>query len=297
MINSQLGNLKNALLSTSLPVEINEPLVAEGPIAEVIVESRRVDEPANPLDAVWIDEERFEFGDYVITNDCPEDFEDDSTRCRLVLKKSGEILFSSGAPDRTELKFGFFDFLGTGTGQLVIHTKTRGSCPVYRYIIADAGRKYKVLYDSSVFAKDLLHVNSELVPIDIDQDGKMEFTQSIYTFDLFHASHAYSVYPPVVFKYDEGQHSFIIANKYFSSFITEQLEPSFQWLENVADDDEQFETRYAVQNIFLTFLYIGKRNDAWEFYDKYYRFKDKELYRKDVLEELKKDPVYQAIYR
>lgn len=297
MINSQLGNLKNALLSTSLPVEINEPLVAEGPIAEVIVESRRVDEPANPLDAVWIDEERFEFGDYVITNDCPEDFEDDSTRCRLVLKKSGEILFSSGAPDRTELKFGFFDFLGTGTGQLVIHTKTRGSCPVYRYIIADAGRKYKVLYDSSVFAKDLLHVNSELVPIDIDQDGKMEFTQSIYTFDFFHTSHADSVYPPVVFKYDQTQNSFVIANRQFSNFIIDQLKPSFEWLENVPAGDEQTETRYSILNIFLTFIYTGNQQAAWEFYDKNYRFSDKKIYRKDVLKEFRNDPVYRAIYR
>lgn len=144
-INSHFGNLKNALFSTNLPVEFQETLVAEGPIAEVSVESPREDEPANPLDKVWIDDERFEFGDYVITNDCPEDFEDDSTRCQLVLKKDGETLFSSEAPDRTDLKFGFFDFLGTGTGQLVIHTKTRGSCPVYRYVIANAGRKYKVV--------------------------------------------------------------------------------------------------------------------------------------------------------
>jgi len=53
--------------------------------------------------------------------------------------------------------------------------------------------------------------------------------------------------------------------------------------------------RSAVLDVLLRYLYAGKRDEGWAFYDQHYDVGDKESLRTQLKDKLKQDAVYREI--
>jgi hypothetical protein len=48
--------------------------------------------------------------------------------------------------------------------------------------------------------------------------------------------------------------------------------------------------------IVISYIYAGKENEGWDFYNNRYRISNKEIIRADILKNLKDDHAYNRIY-
>jgi hypothetical protein len=46
----------------------------------------------------------------------------------------------------------------------------------------------------------------------------------------------------------------------------------------------------------LRYIYAGKRDEGWAFYDRQYKLANKDLIKSDILNKLRNEPVYKFIY-
>ncbi len=245
----------------------------------------------------WIKDRRFSYKGYTITKKCYEDYISDDERCKLRLIKKGKIIQEFINYDETRLEYGLFNFLGKKDKQLVMYRSEGGSCSVYNYLIYDLEPSPRLIYDSRKYQKDKWYINFELIPIDIDKDGVFEFTQAIHTFDFFHASHATSVYPIAVFAYDKKSKKYKFSNRKFSKFIINELKKDSDWLNKRNVEAGSIEEKYIIRNIFLNLIYVGKKQEGWDFFEANYDFEDKKEFTNDLRKELKTCPFYKMLYQ
>ena len=215
------------------------------------------------------------------------------------LKKGDEVIttFTSGGQLKEWTNFGLFPFLGPETSQLIVEQFSGGAHCCWSYWIMNFFPDFEVIYVSEEYP-----VGYGLTPVDLDADGMFEFTQTILTFDYFdRLPHALSPLPAVVFKYGESNR-YLPANQLFPDYLLEGIDDDIKRVKGFNDtldfktyDDPHGEYLSAVLEVVLRYIYAGKQEEAWAFYEKAYRLPDKKEMESKIREKLKDCPIYKEI--
>ena len=210
-----------------------------------------------------------------------------------VLRHNGRVVakFDSPIDQLSEVRFGLFSFLGNDAKQLVIE---QTSNKFWRYWIVSLQPEYRVIYDSGKY--DVVY---ELRVSDIDSDGKLEIIQNLGSFWYFNSDNLFSPRPQIVFKYNPSTRNYIPANPEFKETVLKDIEQRIgktrEVIERKEDPAYNLHVRSAVLDVVLRYLYAGKSDDAWAFYDQHYNVGDKESLLSQLKDKLKQDALYREI--
>jgi hypothetical protein len=248
---------------------------------------------SNPLDACWIE------NDVVLI----DGFEIAATRNKKTwlssayIRKNGKVLASWGSRDgRFEFKrVGLFPFLGPDEKQLIVEGYSGGAHCCWSYWIYELTPNLRLIYESNNY-----EVGYELWPIDLDQDGTFEFTQSVMAFDYFLSlPHSDSPFPTAVFMFEPRKKAYLPANRRYSDYVLEGLDADLDRASESTQETgflgrtQRFST---VLRILLKYVYGGRENEGWKYYDEKYTAEDKERMRSSIKNALRSDPIYRTIY-
>lgn len=210
-----------------------------------------------------------------------------------VLRRNGRLVakFDSSIDELSEVRFGLFSFLGDGAKQLVVE---QTSNKFWHYWIVSFEPMVRIIYDSGKY-----DVVNELRTADIDGDGRLEIIQNLGTFWYFNLDNVYSPRPPIVFKYQLSARKYAPASPKFSQPALKDIEQRIgktrEVIERKVDRAYGLHVRSAVLDVVLRYLYAGKRDEAWAFYDQHYNVDDKESLRAELKDKLKQDALYWEI--
>lgn len=206
-----------------------------------------------------------------------------------VLKKNGRTLatfdgvtFSLGNTN----EFGLFPFLGGETKHLLIsQTIPRGG----RHWIVSVSPDFRIIYDGGAYGLG----REEMAVLDLDNDGVYEITQELTRFVFFAgitrgATHLVDI----AFKYDEKAKEYLPASHVFQDYTLSSVKDK-----SVLDRRDERTLAFDVLRFMLPYIYAGKRDEAWEFYEREYTFPDKKELKAKVMAALEADAVYKFIYR
>jgi hypothetical protein len=253
----------------------------------------------DPFEAAYIDGDKLSYQGY----DVERSTDTADRQSFATIKKKGRTIatLGNGGLGKESTRFGLFSLLGGASKQLVILQYTGGAHCCWTYRIYDFHPNLRVIFDDEDYGLDYL--GYELLPRDIDGDGKFELTQAVMTFDYFHMSHASSVFPVAVFSYNEKSRTYVPANQRFPAYVLEGLENDLKALEsvsrnvNAADVQNKEEYLSAVLRVLLKRIYAGDEADAWKFFDTEYRLSDKSVIKSDIRKALRHDPIYRSLYK
>jgi hypothetical protein len=255
---------------------------------------------AQTLERVFIKGSRLTYGDYVVTRTIVEQ----KGESRAVITRGGRELVrvADGAPRVDATRIGLFPFLGGKGRQLVVEQYTGGAhcCTIYR--VYDLGAALRVLFDGDEYGIE--EVGEDMNLVDIDGDGRYEFTQSVMAFDYFLTSHAGSVFPTAVFAYDEGAGKYVPSNRKFSAYLLRGIARDVAKVEAMnrrltreertgAFHGEHFS---AVMDVLLKYVYAGEEGKGWAFFETHYKLADRSEVEAKVKEHLKESNIYRATY-
>jgi hypothetical protein len=255
---------------------------------------------AQTLERVFIKGTRLTYGGYVVTRAAVEQ----EGESRAVISRGGRELvrLTDGAPRDYATRVGLFPLLGGKEKQLVVEQYTGGAhcCTVYR--VYDLGPEFRALFDGDEYGID--EIGEDMNVVDIDRDGRHEFTLSVMAFDYFMTSHAGSVFPTAVFAYDEGAGKYVPANRKFSAYLLRGVARDVLKVEALnrrltkeeragAFHGEHFR---AVLDVLLKYVYAGEERKGWDFFETHYMLADKAEVEAGVKEKLKESAVYRATY-
>jgi hypothetical protein len=188
-------------------------------------------------------------------------------------------------PMGADTDFGLFSFLPTSSKQLLIEqTQWRN----WAYWIVTFSPRYRVIFDGRKWG-----VNRELMYGDIDGDGIYEISQAVTAFAFFEdLTNATSHLVDITFKYDPTRQEYLPANQLLQSYSLAGIDDEIKALDK--SDAHKFESEILL--IVLRYIYAGKLNEAWSFYDREYNLGDKERLRGKILVTLRHEPVYKFLY-
>jgi hypothetical protein len=205
-----------------------------------------------------------------------------------LLKKKGKVLAKFdgvyfGVGNATD--FGLFSFLGGEAKQLVVsQTIPRGG----RHWVVNLSPDFRVVYDSG----DYRVGREDLGVLDIDKDGRFEILQEVTAFYGFdHFSSAETPLPLVIFKYDEKVAKYLPASHLFQEYALKGIKSTIATL---SSDESWYLSRRL--DIALQYVFAGKEEEAWTFFDREYKRPDKEEVKSQVKAVLREHPVYRFIY-
>jgi hypothetical protein len=210
-----------------------------------------------------------------------------------VLRHNGRVVatFDSQIDQLSEVRFGFFSFLGDRTQQVVIE---QTSDRFWRYWIVRLQPQFKIIYDSGTY-----DVVFELRVHDFDGDGKLEVLQNLGSFQYFKSDNIFSPRPQIVFHYDSRKTRYAAANPQFKEVALKDIglrvTKALEVIEQRDDSAYELHVRSAVLDVVLRFLYCGDEDEAWAFYDQHYSLPDKESFRFELKQKLERDKVYREI--
>lgn len=181
---------------------------------------------------------------------------------------------------------GLFPFLGKHQKQLIIQqTQWRG----WAYFIVDLSPDFRVIYDDSRWG-----VSHDLTYGDIDADGVQELSQSAMSFMFFKNLTFYNSHSiPIVFKYNENSREYLPVNHLYPSQSLAGIEDQIAALNR----KDAYSLARGVFHVLLRYIYAGREDEGWHFFDREYPLHDQDEVTKEVKEILKKDEVYQFIYK
>lgn len=222
--------------------------------------------------------------------------EDDSPVAEIndaVLQKNGKTVFKFEGvyyPLGNQMEFGLFSFLGNKTKQLIIYETTNRYGRIW---IVSLSPKPEILFDSKDWGgfREFIYIE------DIDDDGKYEI--SLQTEEYLSFENIAHINVPQIgydFIYDGKSERFLPANERFQDLYSGGLNErisKIKPLNSSSGFDEEVIKDFI--ETFLTFIYAGKENEAWEFFDKEYNLEDKEIRKEKIKAVLSKDPIYKFI--
>ena len=253
---------------------------------------------AQTLERVFIKGSRLSYGGYTVTREVG------GGESRAVISRGRRELarLVSGAPRPEATRVGLFPMLGARGRQLIVEQDTGGAhcCNIYR--VYDLGAKLRTLFDGDEYGVE--EVGGDMEVIDIDRDGRYEFTQSVMAFDYFLTSHAGSVFPVAVFAYDAGAGKYVPANKRFSSYLLRGVERDVREAEsmNRRTTREEVASGFhgehfrAVMNVLTKYVYAGEEEKGWAFFNTHYMLADKAEVEAAVKKRLRESAIYCAVY-
>ncbi|HMM81212.1 MAG TPA: hypothetical protein PKC65_14435 [Pyrinomonadaceae bacterium] len=254
---------------------------------------------------IWIEDDHTKIGNVSIVRKCSAASENDYfDECELSIYRGKKVVrtFSVEYARKIWLRYGFTDLLGKGSKQLIIHTYSGGAHCCYDYVIYDLFPTVRVIYDSTA-TSSANAIGDELIPVNIEGDGILEFYRHVMAFDYLGPNgHASASFPPAIFAYDQVAKRYLLATKRFPDFVMKLLEPLIDPT-GEENDVERF-NEYVVRTRFLFMVYAGKRDDAWKYFDANYRSPtagdDQDEFKEQLRAEFKQrfatDPTYLSIY-
>jgi hypothetical protein len=275
-----------------------QPPPAASPTPAPAASPQQTDEPSESLEAAYIEGDKLSYAGY----DVERSFDTAEKQSSARIKKDGRTLDTvcCGGLEKVTTRFGLFPFLGKKTKQLVIMQYSGGAHCCWSYKIYELSPSLRTLFNGKQYEE---YVGYELSPEDIDGDGRLEFVQAVMAFDYFHMSHATSVFPSVVFAYDEKRGGYVPANRKFSAYLLDGIEEDVQKaLAKMTQADTQNvngREKYlsAVLGVMLKYMYAGQEQEAWDFFLQHYTLSDKAEIIEDIRRKLGEDLIYQSIYR
>ena len=211
-----------------------------------------------------------------------------------ILKSDGRTIATFegvyfGAGNQTG--FGFASVLGVDTRQLLVsQTIPRGG----RHWIVDLSSNATTVFDCKDWDLD----GEDVCIHDFDDDGVQEISLAITNFWGFGPmSMAESPMPAVVFKYDGSVRRYLPDKNAFARGMM-NITGDVQAVDPNETPREGSKGAYlAVRlDIFLRYVYAGRENDAWSFFEQTYNLPDKEDVKREIKRILNAEPVYRYIY-
>lgn len=239
------------------------------------------------------------FGDYKIETVKVKKYEKDSPEAEIY----DAILSYKGKPVRrlegvyyplgNFMSFGLYPFLKGSEKQLFVIEESNRFDHAY---IFNLSPKFEVLFDAEDF--DVLY--GYLQVIDIDNDGEKEITLSNNCQLGFNFTNVDQPWVRIIFKYDPAARKYLPASHKFTDYTFKELPEQIKKL------NEKGDKNFAdVLEIFMTYVYAGQENQAWQFLDEtlsnpvklFGENKDKAEIKLEMKEALNKDPIYKFIRR
>ena len=198
-----------------------------------------------------------------------------------VLEKFDGVYFGMG----NVTDFGLFSFLGGEAKQLVVsQTIPRGG----RHWVVNLTPDFRLVYDSGEYRVG----REDLGVLDIDKDGRYEILQEVTAFYGFdRLSSAETPLPLVIFKYDEKAGKYLPRSYLFQEYALKGIESRIEALGS--DENGYLSTRL---DIALQYVFAGKEEEGWAFFDREYKHPDKEEVKSQAKAVLREHPVYRFIY-
>lgn len=241
------------------------------------------------LSDIFTREESLSYNGFNITTIAKSPKDNSLKLSYAVVKRSGKVLAKFDNPTDmplNETSIGLFPLLGGKTKQLIIsQTVPRGG----RHWIIDLTTDPKILFDSGDYEVGREDVSA----VDLDSDGVYEIALRVTIF--YNAIDRLSIsgtpLPGAFFSYDKQSGKYLPANHRYRSYLLKGVETEISNLPTVIG--EPYLSRRL--DVLLRFLYAGKEEEGWEFFDKAYTLPDAEKIKAKVKEVLRKAPAYKFI--
>jgi hypothetical protein len=136
--------------------------------------------------------------------------------------------------------------------------------------------------------------------VDLDGNGNLALPIRTTTFDYFRGAFAWSPGAIVWFRYDAKLDRFLPANDLCFKETQKDIDSDIAKLRSDArkqDVEPDAEFRRLVLDVVIAYLYAGRDQDAWEFYDREYKESDRDEVKADVIDTAKHDPYYEELVR
>lgn len=258
--------------------------------------SNEVEDKTLNISDYYTQEDSLEYKGYVIRKIAHKEKPEGLTEAVVtdaVIQKNGKTLLKFdgiyyGLGNATD--FGLFPFLGENEKQLVVsHTIPRGGA---HYVI-DFSPDPKVIFNSESF-----EIFGEDFGIkDIDSDGIYEISlvKSVYYFNFASSE---TPFTRIIFKFDNQTEKFLPANHKFPEFKHKEID------DQIKRFNESKDKRFSdVLGLTLTYIYAGRENEGWKFFDENFapddwalgKVEDKEQTKEKIKAALKKEAIYKFI--
>jgi hypothetical protein len=213
----------------------------------------------------------------------------------VILKRNGKTAATFEGihyPLGNDARYGLFPVLGQETKQLIIEQEAHRA---WHHWVVNLSPNPKVIYDSGDYP-----VGHSLRAIDIDRDGKYELIQSLLSFWFWgRFSNVDSPFIEIIFVYNPVLQKYIPANSQFQEFALRNIEDKIRRAKEIKADSslpgQDNGKLGAVLEVVLTYLFAGKEQEAWAFYESEYNLQDKEEMKVEVKKALSKNVVYKAL--
>jgi hypothetical protein len=266
--------------------------------AQVVSAAEQREDDSSALEKIYTKDDRLSYEGYIMEKSQVKG--EDSWMATL--KKGNHVVakFENGW-NKEWTSFGLFSFTGGEPKQLVVEQYSGGAHCCYSYWIYELSPSLRLLFNNEKYG-----TGNQLFPLDLDGDGVSELKQSVMAFDYFHMSHASSVFPQGIFAYEKSAGEYRPANRRFSAYALRGVEGDIKELETLKaqgnpDNDDIYSERYfsAVLQVTLKYIYAGKRDEGWAFFNREYKTHEgisREKMRAEINDTLQGEPVYSYIY-
>ncbi|MBI4430027.1 MAG: hypothetical protein HY562_13015 [Ignavibacteriales bacterium] len=198
------------------------------------------------------------------------------------------------------IEMGLASLLGNANQQLIIQQFSGGTRCCWNSWVLELGDSIRPLYRSS----DFRELGNEISFEDLDGDGRAELSQSILLFEYFdRLDNTRSQLPTAYFQYSDVKRRYVLANMTFSQFLENKAEEAGLLVKNFADTaelrlygdpDGQFLS--LVLGATLEYIYAGKRDRGWTFFDRWYTLADKPEIRRKIQLLLSSSGLFEELY-
>lgn len=212
-----------------------------------------------------------------------------------VLKRKGKVLiefddniyFGMGNSTR----FGLFSFLPSKAKQLVVSQDVfRGGT---QWVINLSPRP-RIVFDGPNW--EVGREGDDMKIMDLDGDGVFEISVPLCIFYGFkNLSPAATPLPAIIFKYSKQARRYLPANPQFADHLLAEMRNQMQNLPRPDDEVEKMNHLGGVLGIVLDYVFAGREQEAWTFYDQAYKLPDKQNIKRQVRARLSQNPVYRFI--
>jgi hypothetical protein len=189
--------------------------------------------------------------------------------------------------------FGLCSLFGGQSKQLLVsQTVPRGG----RHWVVDLSSGASILFDSYDYGLG----REEVFLMDVDKDGVSEIGLLLTAFWGFEslAMSQHEALPMIVFKYDPRSRKYLPANPLFA-YGLDGIEENARAIDPGEKVRDSFTGEYLGKRlgIFLRYVYAGKREQGWSFFDRTYKLADADQMKAKIRTQLRREPVYRFIYR
>jgi len=266
--------------------------------ANKAVKSKNFDDSILDFKELYTDEDNLADGAYQVEKRQKtlwlKDAETDADVTYVVLKRHGKIINTFEGvhyPLGNDARFALFPLLGQNTKQLIVEEAHRE----WQSWVVDLSAAAKIIFDSGDYP-----VGHSLRRNDIDGDGKYELIQSSLSFWFFgRLNNVDSPFIDIVFVYNPTLQKYVPANPQFQDFALRNIEDDIQKAQEIKAESsapgQDGGKLGAVLKVVLSYLYAGKEQEAWSFYESEYNLPDKEEIKGTVKEAVSKDNVYKVL--